>query len=64
MAAWAAVYMPRTLDGQAAQYGPIGVTFAIFTYLLVAALVYVCAPLVVTTWVAWRLGRTAASVPE
>ncbi len=64
MAAWAAVYMPRTLDGQAAQYGPIGVTFAIFTYLLVAALVYVSAPLVVTTWVAWRLGRTAASVPE
>jgi len=64
MAAWATVYMPRTLDSQAAQYGPIGVTFAIFTYLLVAALIYVCAPLVVTTWVAWREGRTAASVPE
>jgi hypothetical protein len=64
MAAWATVYMPRTLDNQAAQYGPIGVTFAIFTYLLVAALIYVCAPLIVTTWVAWRHGRTAASVPE
>jgi membrane protein len=64
MAIWATVYMPRTLNTQAALYGPIGVTFAIFTYLLVAALVYVCAPLIVTTWVAWREGRTAASVPE
>lgn len=64
MAIWASVYMPRTLDNQAAQYGPIGVTFAIFTYLLVGALVYVGAPMLVTTWVAWREGKTAASVPE
>ena len=51
---WAYAYMPKSLSAQAAQYGPIGVTFAIFTYLLAAVLVYLVAPLAVTTWVAWR----------
>lgn len=64
IALWAAVYMPRSLTEQASQYGPIGVTFAIFTYLLAGVLVYVCAPLVVTTWVAWRRGHLAPSVAE
>lgn len=54
--AWAAVYMPATLSGQAEQYGPIGVTFALFTYILVAVFVYVGAPLLVAVWVSWRSG--------
>ena len=63
IAIWAAVYMPRSLESQAQQYGPIGVTFAIFTYLLAAALVYVCAPLIVTTWISWREGTPAPESP-
>lgn len=51
---WAAIYMPSALSEQAAQYGPIGVTFTIFTYLLVNVFVYVGAPLLVTTWIEWR----------
>lgn len=62
---WAAVYMPASLTEQAEQYGPIGVTFALFTYLLAGVLVYVCAPLLVTTWVTWRAGeRTDARTSE
>jgi membrane protein len=61
---WAAIYVPSSLSEQAAQYGPIGVTFAIFTYILAGVLVYVCAPLLVTTWVAWRRGRIGPSVAE
>ena len=50
VSAWSAVYMPHALSEQAAQYGPIGVTFSIFTYLLAGALVYTIAPLLVVTW--------------
>lgn len=57
IAAWAYVYMPRSLTEQAEQYGPIGVTFAIFTYMLAGVLVYIGAPLIVTTWVQWRTAR-------
>jgi hypothetical protein len=57
LGAWAAIYFARSLSEQAQQYGPIGVTFAIYTYLLVSVLVYVCSPLIVTTWVAWRGAR-------
>jgi tellurite resistance protein TehA-like permease len=57
MAAWSYLYLSRSLERQAEQYGPIGVTFGIFTYLLVAALVYVGAPLLVTSWQSWREGR-------
>lgn len=60
IALWAAVYMPTSLSDQAAQYGPIGVTFAIFTYILAGVIVYVGAPLTVTTWVQWRTDRRAA----
>jgi membrane protein len=57
IAVWAYVYMPRSLESQAEQYGPIGVTFAIFTYMLAGVFVYVGAPLLVTTWVRWRQQR-------
>lgn len=57
IAIWAAIYMPASLSDQAAQYGPIGVTFALFTYILAGVLAYVCAPLIVTTWVQWREER-------
>lgn len=60
IAIWAALYMPASLTNQAAQFGPIGVTFAIFTYLLAGVLVYVCSPLIVTTWGSWRSARRAA----
>jgi hypothetical protein len=55
--AWAAIYMPRTLSEQAQLYGPIGVTFTLFTYILVGVFVYVGAPLLVAVWVSWREGR-------
>lgn len=58
---WAALYMPTSLSDQAAQYGPIGVTFAIFTYILAGVVVYVGAPLTVTTWVQWRAERRAVT---
>jgi len=61
MGAWAFVYLSRSLENQANQFGPIGVTFGIFTYLLVAALVYLVAPLLVTTWVKWRTERASAT---
>lgn len=61
IAVWAAIYMPRALENQAQQYGPIGVTFALFTYILVGVFVYLCAPLIVSTWVRWRAdGRAVA----
>jgi membrane protein len=60
LSAWAAIYFPPSLSDQAAQFGPIGVTFAIFTYILAGVLVYVTAPLLVTTWVQWRAGRRPA----
>ena len=60
IAVWAYIYMPRSLSSQAEQYGPIGLTFAIFTYILAGVLVYVVAPLLVTTWVTWRGERQSA----
>lgn len=54
IAVWAYFYMSRSLESQAEQYGPIGVTFALFTYLLAGVLVYLVAPLIVTTWVRWK----------
>jgi membrane protein len=62
VAAWALVYMPRTLTGQAEQYGPIGVTFAIFTYLLVTVLLIVLAALIAAVWTE-RSGERRATAP-
>ena len=56
---WAAIYMPTAMSDQAAQYGPIGVTFTIFTYLLVNVVVYLAGPLLVTSWLTWRAERSA-----
>ena len=53
---WASLYMPRALTDQAVQFGPIGVTFTIFTFFLVSALVLLAAPLLVAVWVEWRAG--------
>lgn len=58
-AVWGTIYMPRALTDQALQYGPIGVTFAIFTYILAGVFVYVGAPLLVSTWELWRAERRA-----
>jgi hypothetical protein len=50
LTAWAALYMPNTLVRGAEQYGPIGVTFSIFTLILAAVLVLLIAPLMVAVW--------------
>ena len=47
---WSALYMPATLNSQAEQYGPIGVTFALFTLILVSVVVNLAAPVIVTVW--------------
>ena len=62
--AWAAIYMPRALTEQAIQFGPIGVTFVIFTFLLVGVLVLLAAPLLVSVWQERRSGALASARPE
>jgi len=54
---WAAVFMPRTFSTQAEQFGPIGVTFALFTLLLAVTLVIVIAPLMVAVWDHRKTGK-------
>lgn len=64
VAAYGAVYVPRTLASQAAQFGPIGVAFAIFSWLFAYALCIVVAAVFGGLWAA-RRGWTpaAASAP-
>lgn len=50
LSSWAFFYMPRALDSQAAQYGAIGVTFALFTLILAGVIIMLVAPLMVSTW--------------
>ncbi|MDD2857991.1 MAG: hypothetical protein PHU75_04875 [Candidatus Nanopelagicales bacterium] len=59
---WAAVYMPRTLESKAEQFGPIGVTFALFTLILVGVVVTLLAPLLVAVWDQRRRGVLADAV--
>jgi membrane protein len=47
---WSTLYMPATLSEQAEQFGPIGVTFSIFTLILVGTVVNLAAPVIVTVW--------------
>ena len=42
--------MPRTLESQAQQFGPIGVTFSLFTLILVGVVVMLVAPLLVAVF--------------
>lgn len=51
LSSWAIFYMPKALESQAEQYGAIGVTFALFTLILVAVVIMLVAPLMVSTWV-------------
>jgi len=60
LSGWAIFYMPKSLESQAEQYGAIGVTFAIFTLILVAVVIMLVAPLMVSTWV-MRRDRLRAS---
>ncbi len=50
LTAWSALYMPGALSQQAEQFGPIGVTFALFTFILAGVFVYLGAPLLVAVW--------------
>lgn len=59
LVAWAAAYMPRTLESKAEQFGPIGVTFALFTLILVGVVVTLVAPLLVAVWDQRRRGVLA-----
>lgn len=54
LTSWAIFYMPRALESQAIQYGAIGVTFALFTLILVAVVIMLLAPMMVSTWVMRR----------
>jgi membrane protein len=63
---WAAVYMPRTLQTQAEQFGPIGVTFSLFTLILVGVVVMLVAPLLVGVYAQRKTGslpHSPGSVP-
>jgi membrane protein len=59
VALYGAVYVPRTLASQAAQFGPIGVAFAIFSWLFAFAVAVVLAAVFGGTWAA-RRGWTPA----
>lgn len=62
---WSTLYMPATLTSQAEQYGPIGVTFALFTFMLVAVVVNLVAPVIVTVWDERRRGLAPrVAIPE
>lgn len=63
IAVWAALYMPTVLSRQAEQFGPIGITFSLFTYFLVAVIVLLVAPLLVAVWFERRDGVKQAAVP-
>jgi hypothetical protein len=64
LATWALFYMPSALSSQASQFGPIGVTFSLFTLFLANVVVLLCAPLVVTVWQERRHGVIRRVVPE
>lgn len=53
---WSAIYMPATLSEQAEQFGPIGVTFSLFTLILAGVIVNLAAPVIVTVWDERRRG--------
>lgn len=59
LSGWSAVFMPHTFSSQAEQFGPIGVTFALFTLLLAVTSVIVIAPLLVAVWVQRKSGVAA-----
>ena len=60
MVFWAGIYMPRTLQQQAEQFGPIGVTFSLFTFILVNVVSMLFAPLLVAVWDQRRNPRPVA----
>jgi len=62
MVVWGSIYMPRTLQQQAEQFGPIGVTFSLFTLILVNVVAMLVAPLLVAVW-DQRRGSGAAERP-
>jgi len=64
LAAWSAIFMPKAFSDQALQFGPIGVTFALFTLLLGATLVILIAPLLVAVWDQRRNGIAELPVIE
>jgi hypothetical protein len=61
LSVWSAIFMPRTFSDQALQFGPIGVTFALFTLLLAATVVTLIAPLLVAVWDQRRNGSPELS---
>jgi len=64
MVIWASVYMPRTLQQQAEQFGPIGVTFSLFTLILVNVVSMLLAPLLVAVWDQRRSSARVESIPQ
>ena len=64
MVAWAGIYMPRTLQQQAEQFGPIGVTFSLFTLILATVISMLVAPLLVAVWDQRRRSGEAQPVAQ
>ncbi len=62
--AWSSLYMPRTLQQQAEQFGPIGVTFSLFTLILVTVVSMLIAPLLVAVWDQRRNSEPVESIPQ
>lgn len=57
-------YLADALSGQAERYGPIGVVFAIFTYIVATVSVLLCGTLLAATWVGAREHRLAGDAPS
>lgn len=63
LSVWAGIYMPATLSNQAVQFGPLGVTFSLFTFFLAGVMVLLVAPLLVVVWQDRRLAPEGQTVP-
>ncbi|MDP2288348.1 MAG: hypothetical protein Q8M73_07250 [Actinomycetota bacterium] len=61
---WSSAYMPPTLQQQAEQFGPIGVTFSLFSLILVGVVAMLIAPLLVAVWDQRRNSVAAESTPQ
>ncbi len=58
---WAAFYLAESLAGQASTYGPIGVVFGVFTYIVATVGVLLFATLLASTW---RASHSAAATSD
>ena len=60
---WTAIYMPHAIGSSAADYGAIGVAFALLTWLWGMGIVLVCAAVYGSPQMQWRRGRPRSAAP-